>query len=103
MKSKGNEKKKNRRITKMSFFIVVGCLVLLGIVVIYKSHGLSEQRASLALQKAELTTQLDDAEREYKALEEKEEYMKTDEYKESVARAQLGLVYPDEIVVKPEE
>ena len=29
--------------------------------------------------------------------------MKTDEYVEDVARSQIGLVYPDEIVVKPEE
>ena len=35
--------------------------------------------------------------------EEKEEYMKTDEYVEDVARSQLGLVYPDEIVIKPKE
>ena len=38
-----------------------------------------------------------------KELEEKEEYMKTDEYVEDVARSQLGLVYPDEIVIKPKE
>jgi cell division protein DivIC len=103
MNSKNRGQKQNRIINRISFFIVVGCLLLLGVVVVYKSHALSQQRASLAIQKEELTTQLDDAEREYKALEEKEEYMKTDEYKESVARAQLGLVYPDEIVVKPEE
>ena len=30
-------------------------------------------------------------------------YMQTDEYVEDVARSQLGLIYPDEIVVKPEE
>ena len=29
--------------------------------------------------------------------------MKTDEYVEDVARSQLGLVYPDEIVIKPKE
>ena len=33
----------------------------------------------------------------------REKYMQTDEYVEDVARSQLGLIYPDEIVVKPEE
>ena len=36
-------------------------------------------------------------------LEEKEEYMKTKKYVEEVARNQLGLVYPDEIVIRPKE
>ena len=31
-----------------------------------------------------------------------EEYMKTDEYIEKVARDKLGLIYPDEILIKPE-
>ena len=29
--------------------------------------------------------------------------MKTDEYVEGVARDKLGLVYPDEILLKPEK
>jgi cell division protein DivIC len=29
--------------------------------------------------------------------------MKTDEYIEDVAKSKLGLVYPDEIVIKPAE
>ena len=38
-----------------------------------------------------------------KEIEKLKEYMQTDEYVEDVARSQLGLIYPDEIVVKPEE
>lgn len=84
-------------------FIVIGCLALLAVVVAYKANDLKNQSDSLTVQASELQTKLDEAKQEYKDLEKKEEYMKTDEYVEDVARSQLGLVYPDEIVIKPEE
>ena len=46
---------------------------------------------------------IEEAQDEHKKLEEKEEYMKTKKYVEEVARNQLGLVYPDEIVIRPKE
>jgi cell division protein DivIC len=57
----------------------------------------------LEVQAAELQEQIAAAEEEYEELESKEEYMKTKKYVEDVARNQLGLVYPDEIVIRPEE
>lgn len=99
-----SKKKKNIRLTtRMGMFIVVGCLALLTIVVIYKAQDLKSQKESLQVQAAELQTQLETAKQDYKNLEQREEYMKTDEYVEDVARSQLGLIYPDEIVVKPKE
>ena len=35
-------------------------------------------------------------------LKEKEDYVKTDEYIEEMAR-KMGLVYPDEVIFKPED
>ena len=50
-----------------------------------------------------ISAQIEEAQDEHKKLEEKEEYMKTKKYVEEVARNQLGLVYPDEIVIRPKE
>ena len=36
-------------------------------------------------------------------IEEMRRYMQTDRYVEEVARDKLGLVYPDEVIFKPEE
>lgn len=99
-----SKKKKNTKITtRMGMIIVIGCLALLAVVVIYKAQDLKSQKQNLQVQAAELQDQLEEAKQDYKKLEEREKYMKTDEYVEDVARSQLGLVYPDEIVVKPEE
>jgi cell division protein DivIC len=35
-------------------------------------------------------------------LEELEKYMKTKKYMEEVAKTKLGLVYPNEILIQPE-
>ena len=102
--SRQSKKKKNTKITtRMGMIIVIGCLALLAVVVIYKAQDLKSQKQNLQVQAAELQDQLEEAKQDYKKLEEREKYMKTDEYVEDVARSQLGLVYPDEIVVKPEE
>lgn len=98
-----NSRKQNKLSSRLSTIIVVACLVLLAGVVTYKAQDLKMQRESLKVQAAELQEQLDEAKQDYKELEEREKYMQTDEYVEDVARSQLGLIYPDEIVVKPED
>ncbi|MGN0394115.1 MAG: septum formation initiator family protein [Coprococcus sp.] len=94
---------KKRKQSRICTFVILVSLGLLAGIISYKAIGLKEQKDSLAVQASELEQQLMDAQKEYKELEEKEEYMKTKSYVEDVARNQLGLVYPDEIVIRPEE
>ena len=89
--------------SKICTVVILVSLLLLGTVVLIRSLSLREQKAELAVQAAELTEQIEEAKDAYAELEEKEEYMKTKKYVEEVARNQLGLVYPDEIVIRPEE
>ena len=100
---RSKSKKNNKITTKLGMVLVVSCLILLAVVVLYKAQSLKAQKESLQVQAAELQEQLDSAKEDYKKLEEREKYMQTDEYVEDVARSQLGLIYPDEIVVKPED
>ena len=92
-----------RKQSKISTAIILITLLLLVVVVLVKSIQLREKKAELQVQAAEITAQIEDAQNEHKKLEEKEDYMKTKKYVEDVARNQLGLVYPDEIVIRPEE
>ena len=89
--------------SKICTSIIIFSIILLAASVFVKSMSLMEQKEELEVQAAELTSQIEDAREEYAELEEKEEYMKTKKYVEDVARNQLGLVYPDEIVIRPEE
>ncbi len=88
-KRTGRMGSKNKISSRIGVITVICCLALLAGVVMYKARTLETQKKELQVQAEEL--------------QEKEEYMKTDEYVEDVARSQLGLVYPDEIVIKPKE
>lgn len=101
--SKKGKKKNKRLITKREVIVIVGCLILMALVVAYEGKVLISEKAGLQSQRAELEAELEQAQREYSELEQRQAYMSTDEYVEDVARSQLGLVYPDEIVIKPEE
>ncbi len=95
--------KKKRRQSKICTCGIIVCVLLLAGMVFYKSVDLREKRNELRVQAAEIEAQIADAEAEYQELEAREEYMQTKKYVEDVARNQLGLVYPDEIVIRPEE
>ena len=77
------------------FMVVVACTV--------RSLGLYKRSKELKVTKAHLETQLNEANIRSEQLKEKELYMQTKDYIEDEAKNKLGLVYPDEIVIKPKD
>ncbi|NLK29222.1 MAG: septum formation initiator, partial [Clostridiales bacterium] len=59
------------------------------------------EQAAIKLQKLEL--QIKEQEERAKEIKNLEAYVQTKRYIEDVAREKLGLVYEDEIILKPEE
>lgn len=98
-----SQKTIRRRQSKICTAVIVISLLLLAAIVLVKSISLYEQKTELLAQEEEITAQIEEAKEEYAELEEQEAYMKTKKYVEEVARNQLGLVYPDEIVIRPSE
>ena len=60
-----------------------------------KSKQLAETEKSMELR-------VEQAKQEQTELDAQEKYMQTNEYIEDVAKDKLGLVHPDELVIKPE-
>lgn len=81
--------------------IVIVCLVMCAVV--FNSHRIKVKEREYAAQEAELDLQIAEAKAEQKALDEQEEYMKTDAYKEQVAREQFGMVKKGEYILKEED
>ena len=92
------KRKKNRRGLSFIAVIVLVFCVCVGI----RTAGLKKQSAELAERKASLEKQLKEEEQRTKDLEDLEKYMKTKRYMEEVAKEKLGLVYPDEILIEPD-
>lgn len=88
----------NRTQTRVVLAIV---LIVVGAVMFnsYRTHKKSEEYAAV---EAELDLQIAEAEAEKAALEEQEDYMQTDAYKEKVAREEFGMIKKGEYILKDE-
>lgn len=82
--------------------IGVAVLVLFGVIT-YSSIELQAEKRALEKRKSELETVLQTEQERSKELEDQRAYMQTVRYIEEIARKVLGLVYPDETILRPEE
>lgn len=96
-----NTRKKEKRKNGLKI-IAVAVLVLFGVIT-YSSIGLQAEKRALEKQKSELEAELQNEQERSEELEEQRAYMQTVRYIEEIARKVLGLVYPDETILRPEE
>ena len=82
--------------------IAAVAMLLLGILFV-QGIRLQARAAQYTRRAEELERQIDEEEMRTEEIEEMRRYMQTDRYVEEVARDKLGLVYPDEVIFKPEE
>ena len=92
-KTKGNRKNGLK-------IIAVAVLVLFAVIT-YSGTRLQEEKRSLETRKKELEAQLQTEQERSEELEEQRAYMQTVRYIEDIARKVLGLVYPDETILRP--
>lgn len=100
MSRNGRKRRHRSRFGAMSVMLAV---FLLLICMSCMSRNLEKKNASYSEQVAQLTSKIEEESARTQEIEDLEEYMKTDEYIEDVARDKLGLVYEDETVFKPSE
>jgi len=96
-----NTGKKKKR--KNGLKIIAVAVLVLFAVITYSSVELQAEKRALEKQKAELEAELQTEQERSGELEDKKAYMQTVRYIEEVARKVLGLVYPDETILRPEE
>ncbi|MBP3579608.1 MAG: septum formation initiator family protein [Lachnospiraceae bacterium] len=96
-----NTKKKEKR--KNGLKIIAAAVLVLFVVITYSGIQLQEEKRALEKQKSELEEQLQTEQERSAELEDQRAYMQTVRYIEEVAREVLGLVYPEETILRPEE
>ena len=90
--------KKRTGIGVIAFVVLVIC----GIVA-YKRVDLDAQSAKLMKDQLRLHSQIEEQEERSIDIEKLKEYTKSKKYIEKLAREIFGLVYKDEIIIKPED
>lgn len=96
----GNRKKKKQnRLAMFAIALVVAALLaVLGL----QTMRLKQRRDEYVTRLESIEKQLSEQEARAEELEAERLYVQTKEYIEKVARERLGLVNPDEVILKPE-
>lgn len=102
--SRGRGRKKStRRQSKFTSFLIVMAVLFVCTISGLRIKELRAQSKELAYAETVLEQKIEAAKQENDVLLAQQQYMQTNKYIEDVAKDKLGLVYPDEIVIKPQE
>lgn len=82
--------------------LIIGVVAVFSTVIVVNIHNSNQTLRELREQESKLQIQYDEQLKLAEELEKKEVYVKTNAYIEEQAR-KIGLVYPDEVIFKPED
>lgn len=100
-KNRALRREKKRRKNSVYLLLVIALFLLVGMG--YYIRNLEEKAASYAAREAELSSEIASEQQRTEDLKEQSKLRQTLRYIEMIAREKLGLVFPDETIVKPKE
>ena len=83
--------------------LIVIIVMFICILIMVKTETLSKTLAAKEARLEQINTEIAKAGEDTKAIENEIKYRETDDFIEDQARTSLGLRYPDEIILVPEE
>jgi len=96
-----------RRVKSLNNALTLICIImfvaLFAFVVNMDTKDLKEQEQTYIMREESLKRQIREEEERTKALEERKKYITTKQYIEEIAREKLGLLNPDEVLLKEKE
>lgn len=98
---KSVRKRRERLGNRMALVGIIFVVISLAVVVNLRGATLREKDLAYQIKEEALTEELEKENERAQKLEEERIYVQTKEYIEKVAKEKLGLVHPDEILLKP--
>lgn len=95
--------RKQRRSGILGMVLMFGLVIVVAVSLLVSSNNLKKKNEEYEAQKAKLEQQLAEQQERKSELEEYKKYVQTKKFVEEVAKNKFGLLYPDEIVFKPED
>ena len=92
-----------RRRSRRNLILVLLVVVVVATLAGMKAISLYKENQNLAITERQLETHIEEETNRAEELKNREKYMQTKKYIEDEAKNKLGLVYPDEIVIRPSE
>lgn len=94
---------RKRRQNRFGMFLVSIAVIMMLVVVAFKSSELRAKKEAYRQRELALQQQIDAEEQRAQEIAEFEKYTQTKKYIEEVARDKLGLVYDGEVLFKDED
>lgn len=94
---------RKRRQNRFGMFLVSIAVIMMLVVVSFKSHELQAKKEAYRQKEQALQEQIDAEKERALEIEEFEKYTQTKKYIEEVAREKLGLVYDGEVLFRDED
>lgn len=94
--------KRQKKSAILGFISVFALVLILGIALWTEKQSLSAKNLEYEAEKTELQTQIAQQQQRQNDLEEYKKYIQTKKFVEQVAKDKFGLIYPDELVLKPQ-
>lgn len=91
----------SRRKSKTGLFLVLVVVLVVVVAASIKAVSLHGKSEELSVTERQMESQIESLKTQATELENREKYMQTKKYIEDEAKNKLGLVYPDEIVIRP--
>lgn len=101
--SRSRRRRSTRKQSRVASMFIVVAVIFVCCVACFKVVDLHAQSKELRETEIALEKKIEEATLEQENLIAQEQYMKTNQYIEDVAKEKLGMVYPDEIVIRPYE
>lgn len=96
-------KRSTRRQSRIASLMIIAAVIMVCIVSTVVVSDLQNKSRQLAAEEQVLQQKIDQARQKSENLVALQQYMQTNQYIEDVAKEKLGMVYPDEIVIRPAE
>lgn len=100
-RSRSVRKRRERLGNRMAMIAITFVVMSMAVVMHIRGETLREKDLAYQIKEENLNDQLEQERRRALELEEQRIYVQTKEYIEKVAKEKLGLVNPDEILLKP--
>ena len=101
VRTKARRKKRDRWGNRLAIIGITLVVISLGVVVNLKSASMKKKDLEYQVREETLMRQAEQEKNRANELEEYRIYVQTKQYIEEVAKQKLGLVKPDEILLKP--
>lgn len=95
--------KRQKRSATLGMVLAFTLVIILGIAMWSGKKTLEKKNTVYEAQRTQLQSQIEEQEARTSKLEEYKKYIQTKKFAEEIAKDKFGMIYPDELVFKPEK